>query len=365
MSITPAKNRPRARVVALATALVFGLGLSACTAASSAESADGASESVFPEKVRWAQIGEGKAEPATVIRYGLGDIDLSERLGGAEIEFQPGFTASLPVIEALQAGEIDFSFATSTAVIYAVGAGIPIVPLGAYPLPKNEVDILVPADSDIQTAEDLIGKSVADQQGTTSTYSLSRYLDDAGLEFEDVDYTNLNITDAAAAFTGGSIDAWITWQPQAELVKERTGARALEGVETYDWAFFIASQDFVDQYPEAAAELVAASSEAQRWIESDPAAAVAQFDELGGFGDDAEQRDNYEKLVIDRRLSYSGAGELDVVSEQTATEVQAAADAFYRLGIYPEEVNVYDFLTDPKFDEIQVIVKRALEERAS
>lgn len=359
MTQAPAKIPSRWRIAALAGVAAMMLGVSACSSPSEAAPRD--ADSIYPETVRWAQIGEGKADPATVIRFGLGDIDLSERLGGAEVEFQPGFTASLPVIEALQAGEIDFSFATSTAVIYAVGAGIPIVPLAAYPLPKDEVDILVPADSDIHSAQDLVGKSVADQQGTTSTYSLSRYLDDAGLDVDDVEYTNLNITDAAAAFTGGSIDAWISWQPQAELVKERTGARTLEGVETYDWAFFIASQQFVDDYPEAAAELVRAVRDAQRWVEADPTEAVNQFDELGGFGDPLD-KEIYERLTREGLLSYSGAGDLGTVTEQTAEEVQAAADEFVRLGIYPDSVNVYDFLIDARFDEIKATVRSTLEQ---
>lgn len=360
MEHTPAHGRSGRRLASVGALTALALGLGACSSASTGESAG--SDDGVPETVRWAQIGDGKAEPATIARFGLGDIDISERLGGAEVEYQPGFTASLPVIEAMQAGEVDFSFATSTAVIYAVGADIPIVPLAAYPLPKDEVDILVPGDSDIETAEDLVGKTVADQQGTTSTYSLSRYLGEAGLSLDDVDYSNLNITDAAASFTGGSVDAWISWQPQAELVKERTGARALEGVETYDWAFFVATQEFVDSYPEAAAELVRAARDAQRWIEADPATVVEQFDEIGGFGDDPLESEVYEQLVVDGRLSYSGAGELSTVTGQTAEEVQAAADEFTELGIYPDRVNVHEFLTDPRFDDIKATVDETLEE---
>jgi len=357
MTVNQTSRRTGRAAGVVAVALALGLG-----ACSSSGADPEARSGGVPETIRWAQIGEGKAEPATIVRYDLGGIDAEERLGGAEIDFQPGFTASLPVIEALQAGEVDFSFATSTAVIYAVGAGIPIVPLGAYPLPKDEVDILVPEDSEIRSAADLVGKSVADQQGTTSTYSLSRYLDDAGLSFDDIEYTNLNVTDAAASFTGGSVDAWISWQPQAELVKERTGARALEGVETYDWAFFIASQDFVDRYPEAAAELVRIVRDAQRWIEADPEGAVAEFEGLGGFGDDPLESAVYRKLVEDSRLSYSGAGDIGVVTEQTAEEVQAAADEFTKLGIYPEQVDVRSFLTDPKFDGIKATVAQTLEQ---
>ncbi|KAF1047910.1 hypothetical protein [Xylophilus sp.] len=103
----------------------------------------------FPKVIHWSQIGEGKTEPATVVRYGLGNIDVAGRLHGAKIDWKPGFQASLPVVEAIRAGAIDFSFLTSTALIYAIGANVPLVPLVSYAMPQDEVDILVSADSPI------------------------------------------------------------------------------------------------------------------------------------------------------------------------------------------------------------------------
>ncbi|MGJ3562128.1 NrtA/SsuA/CpmA family ABC transporter substrate-binding protein [Streptomyces sp. INA 01156] len=118
-------------------------------------------------------------------------MDLGKELGGTTVTWPSGFTASLPVMEALKAGSVDFTFATATAVAYAIGGGVPIVPLAAYPLPANEVEILVPQNSTVRGAADLKGKRVADQQGTTGTYSLIKYLQTAGLRLDDVEYVNL------------------------------------------------------------------------------------------------------------------------------------------------------------------------------
>ncbi|MEU7769358.1 hypothetical protein AB0B25_30320 [Nocardia sp. NPDC049190] len=124
--------------------------------------------------VRYALIGDGKAEPGTILRNNLGGFDLAKDLG-LPVQWPTGFPVSLPVMEAIKSGSVDFSFATATAVIYAIGGGVPVVPLVAYPLPANEVDILVPRGSDITSGADPKGRRVAGQRGTTGTYSLVKY----------------------------------------------------------------------------------------------------------------------------------------------------------------------------------------------
>ena len=199
-------------------------------------------------EVRYALIGDGKAEPGTILRNNLGGFDLAEDLG-LPVQWPSGFPASLPVMEAIKSGSVDFSFATATAVIYAIGGGVPVVPLVAYPLPANEVDILVPRGSDIKSGADLKGRKVADHRGTTGTYSLVKYLQSVGLTLKDVEYVNLPAADAEAAFAEGKVDAWISWQPTIELAKRKHDAVALPGVQTYDYAFFVASENLAFDHP--------------------------------------------------------------------------------------------------------------------
>ncbi|MDR2127864.1 MAG: ABC transporter substrate-binding protein [Burkholderiaceae bacterium] len=317
-------------------------------------------QAAFPKTIRWSQIGEGKTEPATVIRYGIGDLDVARRLGGATIDWKPGFQASLPVIEAISANAVDFSFVTSTALIYAIGANVPLVPLVSYPLPHNEVDILVHADSPIQSAADLKGKKVADHRGTTGTYSLVRYLKTANLTLRDVDYVNLSAPDAEAAFANRRVDAWISWQPMIELARRRHKARALPNVKTYDYAFYVGSEKFVKSYPQAAAALTLLVRDAQRYIEAHPEQAVEKFARLGGFGSDILERQVYLEVLKAHRSSYSGAENLNLVDQPTKQNVQELADSFHALGIYPERVNVLDRLNDNRFDSIRAVVAAEL-----
>ncbi|MTE17363.1 NrtA/SsuA/CpmA family ABC transporter substrate-binding protein [Nocardia aurantiaca] len=310
-------------------------------------------------RVRYALVGDGKAEPGAILRNNLGGFDLAKDLG-VPVEWPTGFPASLPVMEAIKSGSVDFSFATATALIYAIGGHVPVVPLASYPLPSNEVDILVPRGSSIKTAADLKGRKVADQRGTTGTYSLVKYLQSAGLTLRDIDYANLTAADAEAAFAQGKVDAWISWQPTVELAKRKHDAIALPSVKTYDYAFFVASEDFAFNHPQAAATLVREVRDAQRWIDANPDNAVAAFAGLGGFGHSELEQQVYLDLLKARRLSYSGAGELGAVDTAAIRGTQDLADNFHNLGVYPDRVDVTAWLQDSRFDSIKSTVAQAL-----
>ncbi len=299
----------------------------------------------MPETIRYALIGEGKAEPGTVLRYGIGGMNPSKSLGGAKIDWRPGFPATLPIVEAIRGGAIDFSFCTSTALIYAVGGKVPLVPLGVYPLPSDTCYLLVHADSGIKTVQDLKGKRVADHRGTTGTYALVRTLEAAGMKLSDIQYVNLTAPDAEAAFANKRIDAWMSWQPTMELARRRYNATMLAGVKTYDYGFFVAREQFAKDHPEAVAILLRNVRDAQRLLEAKPEEVVGQFQKLGGFGNNPMEHDVYLYLAKNRLLSYSGAGDLKPVDESTANEVQRLADSFHELKIYPEKINIKQWLT--------------------
>ncbi|MFC0447461.1 NrtA/SsuA/CpmA family ABC transporter substrate-binding protein [Rhodococcus jostii] len=335
------------------------LGLSALSIAGCGSgTASGTSGGPLTE-VRYALIGDGKAEPGTILRNNLGGFDLSADLG-LPVQWPSGFPASLPVMEAIKSSSVDFSFATATAVIYAIGGGVPIVPLVSYPLPANEVDILVPRGSDIKAGADLKGRRVADHRGTTGTYSLVKYLQSVGLTLEDIEYVNLPAADAEAAFAEGKVDAWTSWQPTVELAKRKHDAVALPDVKTYDYAFFVASESLAFDHPETAAALVRNVRDAQRWIEGNPEVAVAAFADLGGFGNSDLEEQVYLDLVKSRRLSYSGAGEFGAVDAAAINGTQDLADNFHDLGVYPDRVDVTTWLQDSRFDSIKSTVTSAL-----
>ncbi|MCP3476497.1 PhnD/SsuA/transferrin family substrate-binding protein [Bradyrhizobium sp. CCGUVB1N3] len=177
------------RAISRRTLLSVGAGLAAASAGVRAVTPGNAADAA-PPQLTVAVIGDGRTGVWASLRAGAGGRNLEQELG-TKIVWQPGFTASLPVMEAIKAGSIDFTFATATAVANAVPARVPIVPLAAYPLPVDEVDFLVQANSPIKAAADLKGKKIAHQNRTTGTYSLIKYLETAGLRLSDVQSPNI------------------------------------------------------------------------------------------------------------------------------------------------------------------------------
>ncbi|TYL86178.1 PhnD/SsuA/transferrin family substrate-binding protein [Bradyrhizobium rifense] len=304
-----------------------------------------------PPQLTVAVIGDGRTGVWASLRAGVGGRNLEQELG-TKIVWQPGFTASLPVMEAIKAGSVDFTFATATAVVNAVPARVPIVPLAAYPLPVDEVDLLVQANSPIKMAADLKGKKIAHQNGTTGTYSLIKYLETAGLRLSDVAAVSLSGADAFTAFAQGSIDGWIHWQPATALALTKlTGkARLLPDVKTYDYAFYVARSEVAVKYPQLFAKFVKIIRETQAYIFAHPAESVALWASQGGFPPNGTEQVVYEKLVRDARLSESTAVVLKPIDEAAAASTQDLADNFQALGVLPNKVDVRSFLLGTQFD---------------
>ncbi|WP_030743202.1 NrtA/SsuA/CpmA family ABC transporter substrate-binding protein [Streptomyces sp. NRRL F-5135] len=360
-SPSPSAGRPSRRGflalggLAAMTPVLAACGAGGTTSQETKPIADG-----VPQQLRFAVIGSGKTGIHAALRYRMNGLDLGETLGGTKVSWPSGFTASLPVMEAFKAGSVDFSFATATAVAYAVGGDVPIVPLAAYPLPGSEVEILVPRGSGIRGAADLKGARIADQKGTTGTYSLIKYLETAGLRLDDVDYVDLPAADAESAFANGKVDAWISWQPAIGLAKARHRARSLPGVRTYDYSFYVASESFAKDYPEAVAKTVRAVRDAQRAINKSPVKSVDFFDGIGGFGSTDLEREVYLELTRKKLLSDSNADALAVVDRKAVKSTQDLADNFHDLGVYPSGIDVTGFLQDTRFDSVRKAVAAEL-----
>lgn len=314
-----------------------------------------------PPQLTVAVIGDGRTSLWASLQAGVSGRNLEQELG-TKVVWQPGFTASLPVMEAVKAGSVDFTFATATAVVNAVPARVPIVPLAAYPLPANEVDFLVQANSPIKTAADLKGKKIAHQNGTTGTYSLIKYLETAGLRLPDVQAVSLSGADAYTAFAQGSIDGWIHWQPATALALSKLGdrARLLPDVKTYDYAFYVARSDVAVKYPQVLARFVKIIRDTQAYIFSKPAESVALWASLGAFPPNGVEQGVYEKLIRDARLSESGALALRPIDEAAAASTQDLADSFHALGVLPNKVDVRSFLLGSQFDAFKKAVASEL-----
>jgi sulfonate transport system substrate-binding protein len=280
---------------------------------------------------------------AEAIRIGFqkggGLLVMLKRQGAVEKAFAPQgttvkwieFPTGPQMLEALNAGSIDFGTTGAPPPIFAQAAGIDVVYVGAEPPPLASEAIIVKPDSPIRSVAQLKGKRIAFAKGSGSHLLLVSALDRAGLSIRDVQPVFLGPSEARAAFDGGSVDAWVVWDPylaaaqkayQARVVADYTGLLQANG-------FYLASRGFVQRAPQAVSTLLEEIAKAGRWANTHQADMVAMMAPQVGVPPD----------VIQTWLGRQTAGVVPVDARILANQ-QKVADLFYREKLIPRPVTV-------------------------
>lgn len=129
---------------------------------------------------------------------------------GVEVDLVwfPIYTDSLT---ALNAGKVDGNSSAWCDVIPPLAEGVKLkVVLVNDNSAGNDAIVAKPS---IKTMKGLKGKSVATELGTVEHFLLLQALAKNGMTEKDVEYKNLTVPDAAAAFLAGKVDAAGLWQP--------------------------------------------------------------------------------------------------------------------------------------------------------
>jgi sulfonate transport system substrate-binding protein len=248
------------------------------------------------------------------------------------------FPSGPPLLEALNVGAIDFGIAGETPPIFAQAAGAPLVYL-AYdpPAPRGEA-ILVPKDTAITSVADLRGKKVALNKGSNVHYLLVKALEKAGLKYTDIQPVFLAPADALAAFTRGSVDAWVIWDPYEAAAEASTGARILaDGTGLVaNHQFYFSSKKFLADHGGAVDVVLAALGEADDWTKNNIEAVAEQLSPSVGL----------PASVLAVSLKRESYGILPVNKEVIASQ-QRIADTFLALGLLPKAITVSDLQHRP------------------
>ena len=138
------------------------------------------------------------------------------------------FSTGLPLLEALNLGNVDFSAdVADTVPVFAQAAGAHLTYVAQEAPSPTAQAIVVRADSSIRQLSDLKGRKVGVTKAAGSHYLLLAALERAGLSFKDIEPAYLSPADGRAAFEKGAIDAWVVWDPFLSAVKVQSQARVL------------------------------------------------------------------------------------------------------------------------------------------
>lgn len=269
-----------------------------------------------------------------VILKSLGTLEKSLGKMGYKVEWKE-FQSGTALMEALNAGSIDFGRTGDSPPIFAQAAGTPFVYVASGKSKFNGSAILVPKDSSIKTIEDLKGKKIGFAKGSSSHYLLLKALAKAGISYNDITPAFLQPADGRVAFEKGNIDAWVVWDPFTASAEVNSGARELvngKGL-TSDRDFFLANADFAKNHKKVISQIIQEVKNSSTWANDHHDKLISLLSPLLKIDESSL------KLAVNRRV-YG----VDELTPKLMKEQQSIADLFYKQGIIPKKVNVKDAL---------------------
>jgi sulfonate transport system substrate-binding protein len=254
------------------------------------------------------------------------------------------FAAGPQLLEALAVGSIDFGATGDSPPVFAQAAGKNLVYV-AYEAPKPDTSaILVPADSPIRTLEDLKGKRIAFQKGSSAHFLTVQALKRAKLAWSDIQPIYLAPADARAAFERGSVDAWSIWDPYYAATEESAKVRVVatsRGLSNNN-TFYLASPAFAARHGGALLDIFEELTQAEKYVQNNRSDAVQLLTRAFGL----------DQKVIERVLARRPVGAVKPINAEVLLEQQQVADAFFQLGLIPSAVKVADIVWKPAANDL-------------
>ncbi|WP_180066002.1 aliphatic sulfonate ABC transporter substrate-binding protein [Acinetobacter sp. YH16037] len=315
------------RTFSILTLATLGLGLSACQKQETAQ-----------------QDGEKPAETAVktlVIGFQKSALNLlvareqklfEQQFPGAQIEWKE-FPAGPQMLEALAVGAVDYGYVGNTPPIFAQAANKDLNYIGYEVVPEQSLAVVIPADSSIKTIQELRGKRVAVQKGSSAHELLAKTLEKAGLTWSDIQPIWIPPADARAAFDKKSIDAWAIWDPFLSAAELDAQAKVLiqSGDFPKTYSFYVANPKVVQAHPDAPAKFLKALDASDQWIVKNQNVALEIYKNSTGL------QKNIAAQAFSRRSKPSPVRSLtpEVIQAQ-----QNIADLFKQVQLIPNNIQV-------------------------
>ncbi|CAN7596683.1 aliphatic sulfonate ABC transporter substrate-binding protein [Acidovorax sp. LjRoot66] len=302
------------------------LALLAATASGLASAQSGAK----PDTVR---IGYQKSSTLIVVLKTQSTLEKLLAPLGTKVTWHE-FTSGLPLLEALNLGNIDVSAdVADTVPVFAQAAGAALTFVAQEAPSPSAQAIVVRADSPLKTVADLKGKKIGFAKAAGAHYLLIAALEKAGLSFKDIDPAYLTPADGRAAFERGAIDAWVVWDPFLAAVQRQSNVRILadgRDVASYQ-RYYLAATPYAQARADVLRVLFAELQKAGTWVKGNPKDAAALLAPVWGLDAATVEQAN-------SRRSY----EVRAVLPGGLSEQQRIADAFLSEKLLPRRVNTLD-----------------------
>lgn len=286
-----------------------------------------------PETLQTLRIGLQKSSTLTTVLRTRGTLEQLLTPLGVKVTWHE-FTSGLPLLEALNLGNIDVSAdVADTVPVFAQAAGANLTFVAQESPSPSAQAIVVRADSPIKTVADLKGKKIGFAKAAGVHYLLIAALEKAGLAFKDIEPAYLTPADGRAAFERGAIDAWVVWDPFLAAVQKQSAVRVLaDGRDLASYQrYYLAGTPYAQARPDVLRVFFSELQKAGVWVKQSPKDAAALLAPVWGLGASVIE-------LANSRRSY----EVRAVVPSALAEQQRIADAFFAEKLLPKRVNALE-----------------------
>lgn len=344
------------RILALAAALALIAGLTSCGGNSSTQITDASSSAEASSDVSTA--GSEIDLSGVTLRIAAASASngqgLIEAAGMDDTPYTVDFTVMQGgnlVMEALAANQIDLGTGSQIPPISASQAanGGNFKIIGIRRMHTLEQELVIPPDSPITSVAELKGKTVGYVKNTTAHYFLEKMLEEAGLEWTDINAVALSTSDGLSAVLTGEVDAFASYgnSVRSARAKGATLLASAEDILTGDYYWYATPNAIEDPaYHAAIVDWLSRYNDAAEWARQNPEEYAEYYASLTGE-DEAEVYENFLLQEAQKKLSVLPISEDDYA---TIASEQDIADTFYKLGIFEDRIDVTS-LFDDSFNE--------------
>ncbi|WP_350257354.1 ABC transporter substrate-binding protein [Scrofimicrobium sp. R131] len=204
---------------------------------------------------------------APVYLADFGDLDVKIRHHGSDES----------LFSALASGDEQVTVASGDEVLQARAQGLDVISVGAF-YHHYPVEIIVPADSPIQSLADLKGKKIGlPGEYGSNWFGLLAALEQGGLTRDQVDIVSVGFTQAAS-LVAGEVDAIVGFSNSEPVALEQMGFAArsipLDKGTPLVGAAIVSTEGYAQQHPDELRQVISALVGGMQQAIDDPEAAV-------------------------------------------------------------------------------------------
>lgn len=327
------QQRIRTFSMLFAVSITLTLAVSACSPGKNGDSQSSPTASPSPVAATTNNVVRIGYQKAATILYSLkakGELEKALTTSGASVTWNE-FPAGPPMLEALNAGSIDFGYTGEAPPVFAQAGGTPFVYVAYDPWSPKAEAIIVDKDSPIKSVADLKGKKVAFAKGSNTNYLLVKALEKAGIKYSDITSVTLPPADARVVFENKKVDAWAIWDPYLAAAEKATNARTLVDATGLapNRGYYLAAKSFVEKNPEGLKTVLDEVKKTSDSAKNNPTEVAQLLSPVLGIDaavlETAEKRREYDVLPL---------------TDEVIAKQQDVADTFYKIKLIPKQVIV-------------------------